>query len=149
MSSTQTRKQRKYRYNAPLHARHKFLSSHLSKELRARYKTRSLPLRKGDFILIARGGMKHMRGKVESVDTKSSRVSIEGIKVKKTDGSEVPKLFRASRLTIVELNLDDKRRQALLERKGKKKLKKDEIKESLEKDEKQKEKIILPAKEAG
>ncbi len=120
VSSSQTRKQRKYRYNAPLHVRRRFLSAHLSKELKSRYGTRSLPLRKGDTVVIARGGMRHVRGKVESVDTSNSRVSIEGIKIKKTTGAEVPRFFQASNLTIVELDTDDKKRQAILERKTKK-----------------------------
>ena len=33
IGSKQPRKQRKYRHNAPLNVRNKFLSSHLSKEL--------------------------------------------------------------------------------------------------------------------
>ena len=51
-SSSQTRKQRKYRFNAPLHARHKMLAAHLSKELRKEMGFRSIPLRKGDEVAV-------------------------------------------------------------------------------------------------
>ena len=37
-SSKQVRKQRKYRYNAPLHIKQKFVNVHLAKELRKKYK---------------------------------------------------------------------------------------------------------------
>jgi len=46
-ASKQVRKQRKFRYNAPLHIKHKFLSAHLSKELMKKYGTRNIPVKKG------------------------------------------------------------------------------------------------------
>ena len=58
IKSSQIRKQRKYRHNSPLHIKHKFLSSNLSKELRKEYKVRNIPVRKGDSVLILRGDFK-------------------------------------------------------------------------------------------
>lgn len=119
ISSKQPRKQRKFRYNAPLHIRRKFLSIHLSRELREKYGKRAVPVRKGDEIEIMRGKDRGLRGKVEKVDLKKCKVYIAGINVKKSDGSEVMKPFQPSNLKIVELNLDDKRRLEIFEKSGK------------------------------
>jgi len=115
--STQPRKQRKFRVNAPLHVMHKFLSANLSKELRQKYGKRNLPLRKGDDVLIMRGTFKKKKAKVTSVELKNSRVTLEGMQRGKKDGSKVNVFFRPSVLQIHALNLDDKQRVAALNRK--------------------------------
>ena len=117
LSSTQPRKQRKFRINAPLHIRHKFLSANLSKDLRKKYAKRNLPLRKGDEVLIMRGAFKKKKAKVTSVDLKNSRIVIEGMQRSKKDGSKVNVFFHPSVLQIQSLNLDDKQRVAILNRK--------------------------------
>jgi large subunit ribosomal protein L24 len=116
VSSKQPRKQRKYRYNAPLHVRHKFISAHLSPELREKYGVRALPLRKGDEIEVMRGSSKGLRGTVERVDLKKCKIYVSGVKAKKIDGSEVMKALEPSNLKIVNLNLDDKKRIEVLNR---------------------------------
>ena len=78
-SSVQPRKQRKYRYNAPLHVKHSFLNAHLSKELRAKYGKRNLPLRKGDEVLVMRGSFRKKKAKVTSINLKNSRVVLENM----------------------------------------------------------------------
>ena len=65
VKSKQPRKQRKYRYNAPLHIRQKFVGAHLSRELRKKYGKRSASLRKGDNVKIMRGQFRNKSGKVE------------------------------------------------------------------------------------
>jgi large subunit ribosomal protein L24 len=114
--SSQPRKQRKYRLNAPLHARRRFLSVNLSSPLRERFAKRSMPVRKGDEVVIKRGRLRGKSGPVEKVSLGSGKVYIEGIKVKKVDGSEVPLSLEPSNLQITRLKLEDKRRQAVLER---------------------------------
>lgn len=133
-SSTQPRKQRKYRYNAPLHIRRKFISAHLSKELREKFGKRSVPLRKGDEVLIMRGAFKGFRGNVERIDLKKSRIYIEGVKRKKVDGSEVLVPIHPSNTMITKLSLDDKRRQEIFERKeSKEDAKKSDVKKTSKK----------------
>ena len=88
-SSKQPRKQRKYLANAPLHIRKKFLSINLSKDLRKKHEKRNIPVRKGDVIKVMRGKFKKKQGKVTEVNTKTSKISIEGIQIKKQDGSKV------------------------------------------------------------
>src|SRR3989344_6210894 len=110
ISSKQPRKQIKYRANAPLHKKHKFLSANLSKELRKKYGKRSLPLRKGDDVLIIRGSFSKKTGKISSVNLKRSRIFIEGITRTKTDGAKVNISLHPSNLQINSLSLDDKER---------------------------------------
>ncbi|MFH0977964.1 MAG: 50S ribosomal protein L24 [Candidatus Woesearchaeota archaeon] len=112
--SSKARKQRKYRFNAPLHIKQKFMSSHLSKELRAKHKLRSVQLRKGDKVKIARGQFKNKTGKVDRIDLKSERVYISSIEIIKKDGSKVLYPLHPSNLVIQELNLDDKKRKEKL-----------------------------------
>ncbi|HLC53248.1 MAG TPA: 50S ribosomal protein L24 [Candidatus Nanoarchaeia archaeon] len=109
-SSTQVRKQRKYRYNAPLHIRHKFLSAHLSKELRKKYGKRSLPLRKGDEVLVMRGSFAKKKAKVISTDLQNSRVTLEGLQRARRDGTKTPLFFRPGVLLIESLATEDKER---------------------------------------
>ena len=119
-ASKQPRKQRKYRAKAPLHIKRKFLSANLDKSLRKKYQKRSFPLRKGDTIKIMRGSFKGRTGKIENIDTKRTRVSIEKIQRSKRDGTKVNVFFKPSNLQIKELNLDDKERIKSIENKIKK-----------------------------
>ena len=117
--SKQPRKQRKYRYNAPLHIKQKFMRAHLSKELRKKYNRRSLGLKKGDKVKIVRGQFKKKTGKVDKVDLKENYVYITGIEITKKDGTKAFYPLQPSNLMITELNLDDKKRQKILDRKAK------------------------------
>ena len=115
--SKQPRKQRKFLYNAPLHVRRKIMSAHLSKELREKYKRRSFPLRKGDEVLIMRGKFRGKKGKIVKVDYKKYKVYVEGITIKKADGTERLFPIHPSKVMIVNLDLSDKKRVEALERK--------------------------------
>ena len=115
--SKQPRKQRKYRYNAPIHIKSKFVASHLSKELREKYKKRSATIRKGDKVKILRGQFKGKEGKIERVDLKKTRVFITGIEGQKKDGTKTFYPINPSNLLITELIIDDKKRKKVLERK--------------------------------
>ena len=119
-SSKQPRKQRKYVYHAPLHVRHKFVSAHLSKELREKYKRRAFPIRKGDEVEVMQGKYRKKTGKISNVDLKKMRVLIDGIIRKKVDGSEIPVPIHPSKLKVINLNLEDKKRLEALTRSLKK-----------------------------
>ena len=116
--SVQPRKQRKYRHNAPLHIRQKLVSAHLSKELRKKYSRRSINIRKGDNVKVMRGQFRNKQGKVEEVDLKKILVYISGIEVSKKDGTKARKPVHPSNLLVTELNIDDKMRSKVLERKN-------------------------------
>lgn len=117
IKSKNPKKQRKYVFNAPLNIKHKFLSSHLSKDLREKYKKRSFTIRKGDKVKISQGQFKNLMGKVEKVILKKTRVYVEGAQLQKKDGSKAYYPIHPSNLIIIELNLDDKERKKALERK--------------------------------
>ena len=119
-SSKKPKKQRKYIYHAPLHIRHKFLSTHLSKELREKHKRRSFPVRKGDEVEIMKGKFKKKTGKISRVDLNKIKVYIDGITRKKVDGSEVQVPIHPSNLKIINLNLEDAKRLKSLKRTVKK-----------------------------
>ena len=117
-ASKRPSKQRKYRYNAPLHVQHTFLAAHLSPELRKKYTTRSFTLRKGDKVKILRGQHKKKTGKVSRILIKSQKIYIEGIELSKKDGSKVLIPLDPSNLMITELDLTDKIRKAKIENKN-------------------------------
>lgn len=114
--SSKPRKQRKFLFTAPLHLRRRFMSSHLSKELRGKYKRRSLPVRKGDEVEIMRGSFKDKKGKITRVDIKKYKVYVEGATRRRTTGVDVQVPIHPSNLKIINLNLEDKRRVKILER---------------------------------
>jgi large subunit ribosomal protein L24 len=116
--SSKPRKQRKFLFTAPIHLKRKMLSSHLSKALREKYKKRSMPVRKGDEVLIMRGKFKGKTGKISRIDLKKQRVYIDGASRKRTVGTEVLVPIPSSNVQITNLNLDDKRRVKILERRG-------------------------------
>jgi len=116
-ASSQPRKQRKYRHNAPLHTRHKLMAANLSKELRSQLGKRSMPIRKGDEVKIMTGGSKKSTGTVSRVDLSSLKVFVDGITAKKVDGSEVQRALEPSNLMITKLTMDDKMRRKQLDRK--------------------------------
>ena len=110
--STQRRKQRKYRYNAPLHVRQKLVHVHLSKELRQKQGTRAMQVRKGDKVKVLRGKFKKQEGKVERVLLKRGLAYVTGMEYTKKNGTKVPVPFQPSNLMIVALDMADKRRKA-------------------------------------
>ena len=116
--SKKPKKQRKFIRTAPLHLRRKLMAAHLNAELKKQYNTRSVPVRKGDEVIVMRGKFKKRSGKIARLDTKKYRVFIEGIMVKRTDGTERQAPIHSSNLKITKLNLQDKRRIKALKRKG-------------------------------
>ena len=122
--SKSPRKQRKYRYNAPLHIKKKFMRSHLSKDLQKKYNIKTFGLRKGDKVKIIRGQFKKQENKVEKVYLKKCKVKITGIDITKKDGNKTEYLIHPSNLIITELNIDDKKRNQLLEKNRGKNVKK-------------------------
>jgi large subunit ribosomal protein L24 len=116
ISSKKPNKQRKYRYNAPMHLRGNLLNVHLSKELRDKYGIRALRVRTGDKVRIMRGQFKKTEGKVEEVNLKKLKVYIAKIEHVKRDGTKARYPLQPSNLLLVELNTDDKQRMAGLKK---------------------------------
>jgi large subunit ribosomal protein L24 len=110
-------KQRKMHFNAPAHKRHKLMTAPLSAELLAQRGVKAMPVRKGDTVRIMRGDHKGFDGKISRVDLKHFRVYLEGLTREKVDGTTVFVALHPSKIMIKTLNLDDKVRKAVLDRK--------------------------------
>ncbi len=97
------------------------MSCHLSKELQAKYSCRSLPVRKGDTVLIKVGsqenGVKGKTGKVLTVYRRRWCVHVEKVVTTKKNGTQVQVPVQSSNCEITQLKLD-KSRKALLARKS-------------------------------
>ncbi|HII39145.1 TPA: 50S ribosomal protein L24 [Candidatus Micrarchaeota archaeon] len=101
-SSKQPRKQRRALYDACLHEREKRVRCHLSKELGQKLGTRTVRVRKGDKVRIMRGRFKKHEGKVVDVDVACSRISVEGVVIKKQKGKEHFVQIEPSNAMVIE-----------------------------------------------
>jgi len=64
-----------------------------------------------------RGQFKKHEGKVDRVDLKKSLIFVSGVESTKRDGTKRPLALNPSNLMITELNMEDKQRQKIMERK--------------------------------
>lgn len=118
-SSKQPRKQRKYRLNAPLHKRQKMVAAHLDRILRKQYGKRSMPVRSGDEVVVLRGKYRKTKGTISKVDLAKLKIYVDKVKIKKISGQEVEIPIDPSNVKITKLNLDDKERIKIINRKKK------------------------------
>ncbi|MDG1544757.1 MAG: 50S ribosomal protein L24 [Candidatus Poseidoniia archaeon] len=123
MSSKQPRKQRLARFTAPYHRRHREMSSPIDKGLRERQLSRgfvyprSMPVKKGDRVMIVRGeGKSKSATAVSLVDRKARKVYVEGFTYFKSDGTELQRPIDASNLVIINPDWSDIRRRKILNR---------------------------------
>jgi len=116
VGSKQPRKQRKYVAKAPLHTKKKMIGANLSKELRTKFGKRTVPLKKSDEVKVMRGKFKGKKGKVLKVMLKSQMIEVEGVQTKKMDGAKVNVKIRPSNVQIVEMNLEDKKRNKTIKK---------------------------------
>ncbi len=115
-SSSQPRKQRLAYYIAPLHIRHKFFNAKLAPELARELGVKRLPIRKEDVVRVVRGDWAGHEGKVLDVDLRKVRIYVEGVTIKKADGTPVPYPIHPSKVMIIKLGKVDKVREKLIER---------------------------------
>jgi len=115
--SAKARKQRKFRYTAPMHLRQNLANVHISKDLSAKLgiKKRSIEVRKGDTVKVMAGDSKGKTGKVTDVDLKSAKIMIEGIVKKNAKGKELQIPIPASSVYMTEMDLTDKLRKAAID----------------------------------
>jgi len=114
---TKPTKQRKMLYQAPDHIRYRLFAAPLSPELRASHGVKTLPVRSGDSVRIMRGDRKGFEGKIARIDRKKYRIYVEGLTREKVDGTTIFVPMHPSKVMITRLNLDDKWRKKILERK--------------------------------
>lgn len=116
--SKKPNKQRKYIHNAPKHIKAKQLRVNLSPELRERYETRNVRVRKGDVVRVKRGDRKGEEGQVLRVDVDRQQLFVEGIEHTKKEGPMLQVPLKPSNVQIVELNMDDSKRVQKMEKYG-------------------------------
>jgi large subunit ribosomal protein L24 len=114
IASGKPRKQRAFRYNAPMHVRQKFVHVRLAKELASKLgiRKRSIAVRRGDTVRVMSGGSRGKTGKVASVDLKRAIVLVEGIVRKNAKGKESQIPIKSSNVYAIDLDLSDKLRSA-------------------------------------
>jgi large subunit ribosomal protein L24 len=115
--TTKASKQRKMVYQAPDHRRSKLFAAPLSPELKASQGVKTVSVRSGDTVRVMRGDHKGFEGKVARVDRTRYRVYVEGLTREKVDGTTIFVPTHPSKVMITNLNLDDKWRKQILERK--------------------------------
>ena len=118
MKTTKPRKQRKRLHQDPLHKRYKRFSAPLSPELKKSRSFNSIPVRTGDTVRIMRGERKGFEGKISRVNRTKYRIFVEGATREKVDGTPALIPIHPSKVMITRLNLDDKWRRGILERKS-------------------------------
>ncbi|ORY99021.1 ribosomal protein L24 [Syncephalastrum racemosum] len=118
--SSSRRKCRKAHFSASSEARRKIMSAPLSKELREKYNTRSIPVRTDDEVTVVRGSMKGREGKIVQVYRKKWVIHIDRVHREKVNGATVPIGIHPSNVVVSKLKLD-KSREAILARKDRSK----------------------------
>ena len=149
MKTTKPGKQRKRMYQAPLNERYRRFSAPLSSKLKDSHGTSSVPVRKGDTVMVMRGDRKGSEGKVTQIDRKKYLIFVDGATREKVDGTQIPVPIHPSKVMITRLNLDDKWRKKILERKGAAEVAEVEKKEPPKKEAKKKKKTSKITKETG
>ena len=116
MKSIKSRKQRKEYFNAPIHKKRKWISSHLEENLLLKYDKRRMTLVNGDTVKVMRGNFKGHEGKITNINQRRRHVEVEGLVMTKADGKKIAKPIHASNLLITKLNLTDRWRRNKLEK---------------------------------
>jgi len=116
LKTIQPRKQRKTLFNLPLHLRWHLITAPLSPDLRKELGIKRLPIRKNDVVRIVRGDWKGHEGKVVDVNLKRIRIFVEGVTLKKADGTDVFYPIHPSKVMITKLGDVDNIRRKIIER---------------------------------
>jgi len=82
----------------------------LSPELREKHEIKSIPIRAGDTVKVMRGDHKGTEGKVAKVNLTSMTITVDGVSVTKSDGTEVPRPVQPSNVMITKLETKDEKR---------------------------------------
>jgi large subunit ribosomal protein L24 len=92
-------------------------SARLSPGLIKEYSVKSMPIRKGDTVIIKQGTFRDIEGKITRIDHEKALVYVEGVTREKSDGNTIFMPIHSSKVIITKLNLDDNRRKDVIKRK--------------------------------
>lgn len=109
IQSGKPRKQRHFRFNAPMHERQHFVHAHVDKALRQRLNLgrRTVQVSKGDTVKVVSGKNRGKTGKIVRVDMRKCYVYIDSLKRKNAKGKESEIHISSSNVYITDLNLSD------------------------------------------
>jgi ribosomal protein uL24 len=108
------RRQRRALYTADSFERRVRMTVPLSRELRARFHRRSLPLRKGDTVRVLSGSFEGREERVARVNRRDYSVTLDNVTLKTADEKMKPLSIGVGHLVITRLNLSDPwRRRAM------------------------------------
>jgi large subunit ribosomal protein L24 len=108
------RRQRRMLYTDDTFGRRRRMTVLLSRELRARFHRRSVPVRKGDTVRVLGGSYKGREERVAKVDRRGYAVTLDNVTLKAADEKMKPLGLRPGRLVITRLNLSDSWRRKSL-----------------------------------
>ncbi|CAM9312575.1 unnamed protein product [Discosporangium mesarthrocarpum] len=89
------------------------MSAGLSKDLFEKHNVRSLPIRKGDEVMVVRGNFKNREGKVEQCYRRKFVIHIERITREKANGTAVNVGIHPSKVVITKIKMDKDRKKTL------------------------------------
>jgi ribosomal protein uL24 len=113
-SPSSPRRQRKAYYTARTFERRRRMAVPLSRELRGRFRARSLPVRKGDTVRVLSGSFVGREERVAKVDRRGYSVVLDNVTLKTGEDKLKPLPIRTSHLVITRLNLSDPWRRRVL-----------------------------------
>lgn len=111
------RKARRAHFQAPSHVRRILMSAPLSKELRAKYNVRAIPVRKDDEVRVKRGMYKGREGKVTACYRLKWVIHVDKVQREKANGTAVNVGIHPSNVEVTKLKLTANRKR-ILERKN-------------------------------
>jgi ribosomal protein uL24 len=101
------RRQRRALYSADNFERRRRMAVPLSRELRARFHVRAVPLRKGDTVRVLSGSFAGREERVAKIDRRELSITLDNVTLKTADEKLKPLALRASHLVLTRLNLAD------------------------------------------
>ena len=135
--SKKPRKQRRSHFKADYHLRNRKMTALLSHALREKYGIKRLPIHKDDKVIVFKNASKdeEIKGKVIRVLPSKYAVHIDGHSKEKADGTIVSFPVHPSNIVITSLNLRDKKRREIIQRRSKKEITEEELTEGIFEDE--------------
>jgi len=107
VSPRSPRRQRKALYAADTFDRRRRMAVPLSRELRARFRRRAVPVRKGDTVRVLSGSFVGREERVARVNRRDYAVTLDNVTLKTADEKLKPLELRPGHLVITRLNLSD------------------------------------------
>jgi len=101
------RRQRRALYQANSSERRRRMTVPLSRELRRRFRRRSVPVRKGDTVRVLSGSFRGREERVARITRRDYSVTLDNVTLKTAEEKLKPLALRTSHLVITRLNLAD------------------------------------------